>query len=89
MGMGQIRKLLTVINKDRLPRSDQVNKSNSQNLVEIFKTRLYGVICKTLNGSYHSLYEKRGGSSAGCRNRIDSKSILSEPIHHEELTHSS
>lgn len=53
------------------------------------KTRLCGVTWKTHNWSYRSLYEKRGGSSAGCRNRSDSKSILSEPIHHEELTHSS
>lgn len=39
--------------------------------------------------SYHSLYERRGGSSARCRNHSDSRSILSEPTHHEESSHSS
>lgn len=39
--------------------------------------------------SYHSLYGRCGGSSAGRRNHSDSKSILSEPTHHEESNHSS
>lgn len=39
--------------------------------------------------SYHSLYERRGGSSAGCRNHSDSRSILSEPTRHVESYHSS
>lgn len=39
--------------------------------------------------SYRSPYGRRGGSSAGRRNHSDSRSILSEPTHHEEWTHSS